>query len=347
MFTYAPQQLHSGPAQPPPLFTTVPAGSVFTSNNPNFPRALPLTPTQSRRTSSSQYNPHNLSIQIHQPNVSTYMPHSMPITPQSADFGNFQMMQSHPPPQHQPIIMTRAGTQPLPQTRKLSSAGIESRHPMPAHLVRAQAIVAMQEAKDEAQRVEMRRLSASRRVNMAEASVMQPVTAPTQIIHPRPQPTIMGWEGPSAQTPHLPVLTTAPLVNPHIHPPPALYQPSSHPSIQHRVHPPPHPRPIANLPQFSTPTKRKPSTPKRTPSSRKRTTPGAGGFSWGEATFINFTSEDAEKLLTGVAPSGSQSKRKREDGMGGFLESSPVGDRDSSKRSRSDEFDLQCEEGER
>lgn len=38
-----------------------------------------------------------------------------------------------------------------------------------------------------------------------------------------------------------------------------------------------------------------------------------GGFSWGEATFINFTSDDAEKLLTGVAPSGSQNKRKREE----------------------------------
>ena len=29
--------------------------------------------------------------------------------------------------------------------------------------------------------------------------------------------------------------------------------------------------------------------------------------------FVNYTSDDAEKLLTGVAPSGSQNKRRREE----------------------------------
>jgi hypothetical protein len=76
-----------------------------------------------------------------------------------------------------------------------------------------------------------------------------------------------------------------------------------------------------------------------------------GGFSWGEATFINFTPDDAEKLLTGVAPSGSQAKRKREEdaargsgamtmsmGMaGGMMAGEYLAvdmDREGSKRSR-------------
>jgi hypothetical protein len=73
-----------------------------------------------------------------------------------------------------------------------------------------------------------------------------------------------------------------------------------------------------------------------------------GGFSWGETTFINFTADDAEKLLTGVAPSGSQGKRKREEDAAaaklsmegsesGGVESSVEMDRERSKRSRSNE----------
>lgn len=79
-----------------------------------------------------------------------------------------------------------------------------------------------------------------------------------------------------------------------------------------------------------------------------------GGFSWGEATFINFTPDDAEKLLTGVAPSGSQAKRKREEdaarlGMGMGMSMGMAGvamgqeylaldmDREGSKRSRTGE----------
>lgn len=71
-----------------------------------------------------------------------------------------------------------------------------------------------------------------------------------------------------------------------------------------------------------------------------------GGFSWGETTFINFTADDAEKLLTGVAPSGSQGKRKREEeaaaaavaqgGMVGMMQGVEM-DRERSKRSRSGE----------
>lgn len=70
-------------------------------------------------------------------------------------------------------------------------------------------------------------------------------------------------------------------------------------------------------------------------------------FSWGETTFINFTPDDAEKLLTGVAPSGSQGKRRRDDGAAeeGSAGSLGVGavsgemgvEMDRSKRSRSGE----------
>jgi hypothetical protein len=66
-------------------------------------------------------------------------------------------------------------------------------------------------------------------------------------------------------------------------------------------------------------------------------------FSWGETTFINFTPDDAEKLLTGVAPSGSQGKRRREDGMGslGGEDGTDLSvEMDRSKRSRSGEETL-------
>jgi len=300
-------------------------------------------------------------VQIQQPLFSTYVPPTnLPPTPQSATFGDFQSQQP------QPVLMTRAGTQPLPTTRRLSTSenyGIPSNSKMPAHLARAQAIVQMQEAKEEAHRQEMRRLSASRRVNMQQASVMQPQWQQQQQqqqrqqqLHqpqhqhqphqPQRQQHIMGWEGPSAQTASLPVLTTTPLVT--IHPPPATYAAQAPPTTPHRVHPPPHPapgsnsRPIARLPVSPMRARKVSASPaKRSPSGKKRQPAASGGFSWGEATFINFTSDDADKLLTGVAPSGSQSKRKREEDairMGGEI---AVGGeemgRERSKRSKSDE----------
>ena len=327
---------------------------------------MPPTPTHSRRLSGN-----GLSVQIQQPLFSTYIPAAnLPPTPQSATFGDFSSQQP------QPMQMTRAGTQPLPTTRRLSTSenyGIPSSSKMPAHLVRAQAIVQMQEAKEEAHRQEMRRLSASRRVNMQQASVMQPQWQQQQqqhqqaqqlpqqhhhLQHPHPHPQhlqqpqpqrqqhIMGWEGPSAQTASLPVLTTTPLVT--IHPPPAQYATHAPPSTPHRVHPPPHPapgsnaRPIARLPVSPTKARKTSASPaKRSPSGKKRQAAGAGGFSWGEATFINFTSDDADKLLTGVAPSGSQSKRKREEDAlrtgGEFVLGGEEMGRERSKRSKSDE----------
>lgn len=303
-----------------------------------YPRSMPLTPSATRRSAAK-----GLSIQINPPSFSTYQPSPLPPTPQSATFPPMQPIPTNQPMPTHPIAMTRAGTQPLPQ-RKPSFGTNPSSLPssntgVPAHLLRAQAIVQMQEAKEQARREEMRREAASRSVGIHEASVMQPSFSQST----RPQPTIMGWGGPSSHPhPHsMPALTTAPLVT--VHPPPTHYYGPS----PHRVHPPPHPgmpnRPVARMP--SSPAKRSKSSqnlspsrpPKvRSPSGRKRAAPGA--FSWGETTFINFTPDDADKLLTGVAPSGSQSKRKREEDAMRMVEfEGEDEDRERSKRSRSDD----------
>ncbi|WVF67492.1 hypothetical protein IAT40_002248 [Kwoniella sp. CBS 6097] len=353
LFSYAPQQIPSGPPGPQPLYTSDPSPSYKSLAPSAFPRTMPLTPTPS---SSKRAPAANLSIQIHAPAQSTFVPSPFPPTPQSATFPvslqSAQMQQNQLQPQPQPISMQRGATQPLPQTRKLSGVAYPQPQPaanLPPHLARAQAIVQQQEAREQAQRDQARREAASRRVGMAEASVMQP-QGPR-----RAKPAIMGWEGPSAQTGSMPVLTHTPLVT--VHPPPAQYTVTGVPIPVQRVHPPPHPgttianRPIARLPSASSPAKaRKVSqaSPNRTtpskarsPSGKRKTAPAAGGFSWGEATFINYTSNDAEKLLTGVAPSGSQSKRKREEEAAarGLPVTAVVGDEDGSrsKRSKSDE----------
>ena len=227
----------------------------------------------------------------------------------------------------------------MPMTRRLSGgldACLTPTTSVPAHLLRAQAIVQMQEAKEEAERQEFRRQSSLRRVRMAEASVMQPQ------IQNLPRQTIMGWEGPVVRNSSQSVLTTAPLVN--VHPPPAQYCLSTAPPAPHRVHPPPYMgngRPIARLPS---PIKRRTTNVSpskvRSPSSKRKAAPSGGAFSWGATTFINFTPDDADKLLTGVAPSGSQSKRRREEDplfpLMGDMEIVRE-DCERNKRSRSDE----------
>ncbi|WVW85422.1 hypothetical protein I302_107460 [Kwoniella bestiolae CBS 10118] len=339
LFSYAPQPIPSGPPGPQPLYTSDPSPSYQQFAPSSLSYGMPPTPTRS----SSRKIPNNLSIKIHPPAQSTFVPSPFPPTPQSATFSNAQAQNQ------QPIAMQRAGTQPLPQTRRLSGAGIPQPG-LPAHLARAEAIVAQQAAREEAERASIRRQAASKRVGMAEASVMQPTAVATS--GRRAQPTIMGWEGPSAQTGSLPVLTHTPLVT--IHPPPAQYLVTGAPIPVQRVHPPPHPgtsavgqpRQIARLPSSPnrvrkasssnqlTPTR---STPKsRSPSSAaKRKASGAGGFSFADP-FINFTADDAEKLLTGVAPSGSQSKRKREE-EAAAARAIGVDDGARSKRSKSDE----------
>lgn len=327
LFSYAPQQLPSILAAPQPLYTSKPSRSHYSGAPGQYLRTLPPTPSLASRRVQ-----HGLSIQINPPNFSTYRSSPLPPTPQSASFGDLPNGQ----------LLFRAGTQPLPTTAKLSAVDpsqIAHSPGMPAHLLRAQAIVQFQEAKEEVQRQELRRQVSARRVGMAEASVMQP--------HPqhRPRPTIVGWEGPSAQTGAMPVLTTTPLVN--LHPPPAQYFLGSGPPTPHRVHPPPHPGTSRTISGLPSPSRRKPakvSPPSpykaRSPAGKRKPASSGGAFSWGEATFINFTPDDADKLLTGVDPSGSRSKRKREEdalpdleGEGGIVRE----DRERSKRSRSDE----------
>ncbi|KAK4686438.1 hypothetical protein P7C73_g3685, partial [Tremellales sp. Uapishka_1] len=335
LFAYTPQHIPSGPPEPQPLYTSQPSPSYQSMNSSQYPRVMPPTPGGVRRGSTQ------LSVQINPSSgYSTYLaPSPLPPTPQSATFPSSGA--GFPGSIPQPILMTRGATQPLPQTRRMSTELFPSSLPssgMPAHLVRAQAIVQMQEAEEEAERQQLRRQAEGRRLGMEHASVMQPRLQNRSVS----KANIMGWEGPSAQTGSMPILTHTPLVT--VHPPPTQYYlGSAMPSTPHKVHPPPN-RPIAGLPS---PTKGRSvstfspgKTPKnRTPSS-KRKPMQAGNFSWGETTFINFTSQDAEKLLTGVAPSGSQSKRRREEDAqrtqpddGLLMEE----DRLRSKRSRSNE----------
>ncbi|OCF75830.1 hypothetical protein I204_03125 [Kwoniella mangroviensis CBS 8886] len=353
LFSYAPQPIPSGPPGPQPLYTSDPSPSYQQFAPSALSYGMPPTPTRS----SSRKMSNNLSVKIHPPASSTFVPSPFPPTPQSATFPTSFAAAQNQPQQQQPIAMQRAGTQPLPQTRKLSGAGV-AQPGLPAHLARAQAIVQQQAAREEAERNSIRREAASRRVGMAEASVMQPTISATS--GKRTQPAIMGWEGPSAQTGSLPVLTHTPLVT--VHPPPAQYLVTGAPIPVHRVHPPPHPgtgaatigqpRQIARLPSSParlrkasssnqlTPTR---TTPKsRSPSSAtKRKASAPGGFTFADP-FINFTADDAQKLLSGVAPSGSQSKRKREEeaaAKAAAATNSSSGEEDEarSKRSKSNE----------
>lgn len=472
---------------------THPAAS--SSSTPNISHTQPNYLPQTARSFSGRRsaNP-QLSVNVDSPSfsaasssTSAFAP-TYPLTPQSAVFPShstsFSSLQA-------PVPMQRAGSQPLP-TRRASSANIRTTNapgegsyasanptpggpPLPAHMLRAQAMVQMHEAKEEAQRQELRRQAAARRIPMAEASVMQPLLPPTPT-----RPAVVGWEGPQQQQQHTQYVQAIPVSHFHHQPPvqqqqqmvyqpmqplqqqqqhyhsqvmmshppapvqqqqPSHYQPQQqmyapaqqahamppqhvqhppqpqqhsqptslhqpqptqaqayafqsqppkslappeydahsrarsnplpvshppppggHPVAQpimttqpllvhpptsagftytapppHRIHPPPpsaglpmtatasgtslsgyntgvsiNNRPMARLPS---PKSRKVSSPskQRSPSGKRRTQTAPGSFSWGEATFINFTSNDAEKLLSGVAPSGSQNKRKREE----------------------------------
>ena len=147
------------------------------------------------------------------------------------------------------------------------------------------------------------------------AGYVSPPLGPVQYIHPQH----------SMGTVHPPPLyyssngEAIPLHN-TIHPPPAGM-------TTRRVHPPPHPghldsRPIAGIPStpISDRARRASVTPAKrgavgsTGNGKKSKPPAPGGFNWADAEFVNYTPDDAHKLLTGVAPSGSASKRKREEG---------------------------------
>jgi hypothetical protein len=318
LFSYAPQQIPANPPAPAPLYTTAP--QVYPLGPAHVPRVAP-TPVAATPSTLSQRRPsRNLTIQINSPTFPTYTPAAVapalvqPVTPQPVIFSQTAGSSSA-------IPMARAGTQPLPMTRKLSGMSNASMPnttpPMGAtHHVHGQPVGQIVNGMPQVQG--LRRQAAVRRVSSADAPVMQSMSGYTV-----QQPSIMGWAGqPVAVSPNgagaHSALTSAPLMT--VHPPPMIYGAGAYGTSPHRVHPPPYPgtmRPIARMP--SSPARlgqRKASTAspsKRPPSGKRRATPSGGGFSWGEATFINFTPDDAEKLLTGVAPSGSQSKRKREE----------------------------------
>ncbi|ORX38318.1 hypothetical protein BD324DRAFT_348944 [Kockovaella imperatae] len=301
-FSYVSQQVQ------PSFYSTV---NALSYNLPQQQVVMPPSPTQPLRTLKASRP--GLSVQIQPTGHSTYRIASthttLPPTPTSATFENMSSQQ--------PLPIARNSRIPNNRSSVSSGSSMDSEIPMPPVVARAAAIVAMQEAKQQAQRQEYRRQAASRRVGMAEASVLQPYAMNAR------QEQITGWTGGAVpQVPAMQYSVTQPMVT--VHPPPMTYsllptqsQPGpSHPS--HRIHPPPHPgtasRPIARLPSTPTRARKVSASPsKRTPSRKRASPETAGGFSWGAATFINFTSDDAEKLLTGVAPSGSQAKRKREE----------------------------------
>lgn len=362
-FPYPPQQYQAGPSMGYPTY------------DPSFPvdpslmgmsSSRPADPPMSRRPMTQP-----LGIDVHA--ASQYVPQhqgTFPLTPQSAPFSSATIQQA-PFPNHaqsSAINMKRVGSQPLPGAKAQAGQPVNYYHP---HLYSTHTM-------SESERQRIRAEVASKRVGMAEASVMQPYVPPVQQqhgqmvspyladgqflqhqqqllqqqqgmavpIHPsHGDQIIMGWDSPLAPAPpplapHLqahgsagPVLTNAPLAT--VQHPASGFYPNSHPrstsaSVPHRVHPPPHPgpsqqqlqqqqaqRPIARMPS-GTPKARArtastaPKTKPRASPGRKKGMPAAGIETWGGFTFANYTPEDGAGLLKGVAPSGSQSKRKRE-----------------------------------
>ena len=186
-------------------------------------------------------------------------------------------------PMPQPTQMTRAGTQPLPLARPMVAYDVFPS--MPSSPIYQQSTF-VDNIPMQSQRIPTRRLRES-----PSTPRSQPFsTAPLRTVHPPPVT---------------------------VHPPPATYALSTEaPSTPRRVHPPPHPGPssgsghrvIARMP--STPLRRKASgSPSKTPSKPRRVA-SQPAFGFG---FVNYTPDDAEKLLSGVARSGSQPKRRRDD----------------------------------
>lgn len=244
-------------------------------------------------------------------------PSVFPPTPDSPQFP-FTTSSSTPAPP-----MLRIGSSPLPMSlHKMRSVTMSSALPSrPSTLP-----VCAEEDENEMATQSRKR---ARRLSMTEADDFQG--------HQNKVPKIKGRPLFSSHPQIIPGVTSVPVVsgpvNPTtssvtIHPPPMHYPVSNGmPSTPHRVHPPPHPgtnsRPIARLPS---PSKRKPSstlpiTPKATPRPKgvrsppsKLRTPSSPErvSSFGGMTFVNFTSDDADVLLSGVARSGTSWKKKRE-----------------------------------
>ncbi|WVN86206.1 uncharacterized protein L203_101367 [Cryptococcus depauperatus CBS 7841] len=319
LFSYAPQQNPTGPPGPQPLYTS----DLWSSNSPagpsTLPRAMPASPTpisKSLRVTSKMFDATRV--------VSEHSyPSGYPPTPNSPVF-SFASSTSYPAP----VKTQRAETTLLPVAHKPMRSVSIARNP--SSLTTAYSVSEAFDPKALIEECGSNSLQKVRRVSMTEVhDIRQQQNISYQERHlfstcPQYFPDVSPLPVELSAPPS--VLTRTPLKR--VHPPPVDYEvidgaPST-PAPQ-RIHPPPHPgssRPIARLP--SSPHRRKlsstnPSTPRTTPRSKgrspsgKRGTQSSGGaFSFGDTMFVNFTSDDADLLLSGVAPSGSSVKRKRE-----------------------------------
>ncbi len=151
-------------------------------------------------------------------------------------------------------------------------------------------------------------------------SVLRPVNAPpASVLHATPSVHMMsgsgsqleGWHGQgSGQAQGIPITASERAAQPILTCVPLNFPPRSAESYKVIA-------PLPKAPRIRTPSK---STPKARKVSRSAAQPGFG--------FVNFTANDADKLLTGVAPSGSQ-KRKRDVSGGsqdGDAAGLPIGD---------------------
>ncbi|WVQ90700.1 hypothetical protein IAS59_004481 [Cryptococcus gattii] len=312
LFSYAPQQLPTGTPGLRPLYTCEPSPLFTHTDSSNYSREIPVTPRpKSRQTNKSLFTPTQVvSGQGLGPSV-------FPPTPDSPQFP-FTASSSTPAPP-----MLRIGSSPLPMSlHKMRSVTMSS-----ALLSRPSTLPVCAEEDENEMATQSRKRA--RRLSMTEADVFQG--------HQNKVPKIKGRPLFSSHPQIIPGVTSVPVVsgpvNPTtpsvtIHPPPMHYPVSNGmPLTPHRVHPPPHPgtdsRPIARLPS---PSKRNltstlPITPKATPRPKgvrsppsKLRTPCSPErvSSFGGMTFVNFTSDDADVLLSGVARSGTSGKKKRE-----------------------------------
>jgi hypothetical protein len=361
-FNYATQQFTNGQMNP-----------TWTNQNqvaPGYSSGMPSQSFMGRRAM-----PNNLSIQVptdYYQQQRMLHPGQMSLTPLSAPYmGAFGYTSVKP----SALPMKRVGSQPVSGTKASrrsfsgeSSSETTQENVPPRKITKEEASVMqpVQPPPHVLRRDSMPMVWTSQMQQMGQPMYHH---APMVSVHPSQQPrqaqqplgyysfppTSQAQATPVAQAQAQPLAQALPLA-----PAPQL---ASAP----RIHPPPHPgssssngsRPMARLPSAASKRPRQPSSTTGTPTTRtpkprsspgrKRNVPSGGTFSWGDTTFINFTPDDGEKLLTGVAPSGSQSKRKREEEAQSQLlalsaclhpveasDDSDLSDDNRSKRSRSD-----------
>ncbi|OXG76321.1 hypothetical protein C348_04893 [Cryptococcus neoformans Gb118] len=327
LFSYAPQQLPTGTPGLRPLYTCEPSPLFTHTDSSNYSRAMPATPTRKpRRTGNSLFTPTQVV------SGQGLGPSAFPPTPDSPGFPFTSPSSTTAPP------MLRIGSNPLPMSfRKMCSLTMNSAFPSrPSTL----PVCAEEDENEMAtkSRKRVRRLSITEAGDFQEYQTKIPKVKDQPLFSSLPQIIPGVASVPAVSGPAIPTTSSV-----NIHPPPMYYPVSNGmPSTPHRVHPPPYPgtdlRSIARLPS---PSKRKtsstsPITPKatplakgeRSPSSKLKTpSPPQRMSSFGGMTFVNFTSDDADVLLSGVARSGTSGKKKRD--------REDSGDEHLSKRPRS------------